>query len=511
MTRQQNVTNTEQAVDLAATGRDRTGGAGPVSALIAALNRGGVRYCHWKSNIRLPESLRGEEDLDFLVHRTDAMAFQTALAQTGFKTAVSHKGMSHPGVFHAFALDETASGLLHVHAYFGVLSGDSLVKSYRLPVDQELLLGGLAVDGVPLPSPEAELALFSLRILLKHVHPVEIAMVRRSYGKVVHELEWLRERADFHGAAQLWEAWMTEPGAPPLEGAIAAVMDPGAWYRRIVLGRRVARALRNWRRIGHLAAEMDRWRRVTAMAIGRFRKRRDLVPQTGGLVVAMVGPKAVGKSTLGAEVARRLGRELDVRRVHVGKPPPTMLSIVPRLLVPLARRLWRSERAGEYEKPERRRQGQFSLLYVLRMTLVAYDRRALICKLWKSATSGAIVITDRYPSDTPGSIDSSCFGEAAVAACRSSLKRWLMKREQAIYVGLPRPDLVIRLTAARETTLRRDATRIKEGGPDADAVLRRWGMETCASFGQAPVVAIDTDRGIAESAADVTRTVWAAV
>ena len=511
MTMQQNVTINEQAVELAATGHGENRNAGPVPALFAALNRGGVRYCHWKSNIRLPESLRGEEDLDILVHRADAMAFETALAQTGFKTVVSHGGISHPGVFHAFALDEAASGLLHVHAYFRVVSGDSLVKSYRLPVERELLEGGLALDGVPLPSPEAELALFSLRILLKHVHPVEIAMVRRGYGQVVAELEWLQERANLQGAAQLWDAWMTGPDAPPLEAAIAAISDPRAWYRRIVLARRVAGALRNWRRIGHLAAEIDRWRRVGAMAIGRFRKRSDLVPRTGGLVVAMVGPKAVGKSTLSAEVVRRLGGELDVWRVHVGKPPPTILSFGPRLLVPLARRLWRSERAGEYEKPERRREGQFSLLYVLRMALVAHDRRVLIRRLWKAAASGAIVITDRYPSDMPGSIDSSCFDEAAVAACRSSLKRWLIKREQAIYVGLPRPDLVIRLTAARETTLRRDATRIKEGGPDSDAVLRRWGMETCTLFGQAPVVAIDTDRGIEESAAEVTRAVWAAV
>ena len=31
--------------------------AAPVAALLAALRVRGVRYCHWKSNIRLPESL----------------------------------------------------------------------------------------------------------------------------------------------------------------------------------------------------------------------------------------------------------------------------------------------------------------------------------------------------------------------------------------------------------------------------------------------------------------------
>src|SRR5437879_13387463 len=38
-------------------------------ALFESLGRAGVRYCHWKSNWRLPETLRGETDLDLLVHR----------------------------------------------------------------------------------------------------------------------------------------------------------------------------------------------------------------------------------------------------------------------------------------------------------------------------------------------------------------------------------------------------------------------------------------------------------
>lgn len=483
----------------------------PVRALIEGLMEAGVRFCHWKSNIRLPESLRGEEDIDLLVHREDAGAFDTALVRCGFKVAASRGGLTHPGVFHAFALNDTASGLVHVHAYFRVVSGDSLVKSYRLPIERELLVGGSAMDGMPVPAPEAELALFALRMLLKHLHPIEIAMVGRGYEKVVHELHWLVERADLRGASELWRAWMPEAEPPSLERAIAALSDPRAGFRRFVLGRRVAAALRSRRRIGMAAGEGERWRRVWTMVLGRVHRRRDLVPRTGGLIVAMVGPKAVGKSTLGGELERRLGRELDVRRVHVGKPPPTLLSLAPRLLLPLARRLWRNERAGEYEKPERRRDGRYSILYVLRMTLAAYDRRALIRRCWREAAGGAIIVTDRYPSETPGAIDSSCFDDRAIAGCRSPLKRWLMRREQALYMGLPRPDLVIRLSASRETAVHRDATRIKEGGPDAEAVLRRWRMETSAEFGPVPVVVVDTDRMIEASAADVTRAVWAAI
>jgi len=44
-------------------------------ALFDSLRRAGVRYCHWKSNWRLRETLRGETDLDLLIHRGDISQF----------------------------------------------------------------------------------------------------------------------------------------------------------------------------------------------------------------------------------------------------------------------------------------------------------------------------------------------------------------------------------------------------------------------------------------------------
>ena len=71
--------------------------------------------------------------------------------------------------------------------------------------------------------------------------------------------------------------------------------------------------------------------RVVSLLVMRFRRRRDLVLQRGGMIVALVGPKATGKSTIGHELATRLGLHLDVLRIHAGKPPATALTLVPRL------------------------------------------------------------------------------------------------------------------------------------------------------------------------------------
>jgi thymidylate kinase len=273
----------------------------------------------------------------------------------------------------------------------------------------------------------------------------------------------------------------------------------------------VASRVRGNRRLGALAVIVERWRRTGVMVYQRWLDRRDARPVEGGAIIALVGPKASGKSTLGGRLARTFGKHLDVRPVHVGKPPATWLTLLPRAAIPLARKVFPGERSGEYEKLERLAAGSFSLLYVLNMTMLAHDRRALLERCAGIAASGAIVVTDRFPSKTDGAIDGSRFDDASLAACPPGLKRWLMLRERALYLDLPEPDLVIRLQVPPALAVTRDKQRVKEGGPDAAAVLRRWEMETLGSFGNVPVVEIDTAVSVGESAVLVVKEAWAVI
>jgi thymidylate kinase len=281
--------------------------------------------------------------------------------------------------------------------------------------------------------------------------------------------------------------------------------------RRVVVGWRVARRLRGLRRLSPMVGAASRLRRVLSLLVKRFRRRRELVLQTGGMIVALVGPKATGKSTISHVLATRLGQHLDVVRIHAGKPPATALTLLPRLLVPAARFLFSKERSGEYEKPERRREQRYSLLYILRMTLLAYDRRKLLCRALRAATAGSVVISDRYPMESVGTIDSSCFDEAAVAKCSSPLQRWLMNEERALYKGLPKPGLLLCLEAPIETTIERDARRLKRDGPDAAAVRRRWELESRPVSSGKLTIRIDTSRPLDETVRSAIAAVWSAL
>src|SRR2546427_13229847 len=77
-------------------------------ALFESLGRAGVRYCHWKSNWRLPETLRGETDLDLLVHRADTSRFLALVGALGFKPP---SGEDHPSVCDCYGWGDDSGGL----------------------------------------------------------------------------------------------------------------------------------------------------------------------------------------------------------------------------------------------------------------------------------------------------------------------------------------------------------------------------------------------------------------
>ena len=194
-----------------------------------------------------------------------------------------------------------------MHAYFQIVSGDSLVKSYRLPIEELLLEQTRYLHGVRIPTPEAELVLFALRIALKHTGPIEILMANRHYRGVSRELGWLREAANAERAEALCTTWFPTIDPPLFRQLLDAIEAERAVARRVVLGWRVAWRLRGLRRLSPMAGAASRLWRVHCMLVKRFRRRRDLVLQTGGMIVALVGPKASGKSTIAHALATQAG------------------------------------------------------------------------------------------------------------------------------------------------------------------------------------------------------------
>jgi thymidylate kinase len=492
-----------------------------VSALFERLDEAGVRYCHWKSNWALAETLEGKTDLDLLVSREDASPYRRILGDLGFRPAALHGAVPFPAVEHDVALDDTTGTLVHVHSYYRVISGGSLVKNYHLPLE-DMLLGDVRREaGINVPSRGAELIVFVLRMSLKHATMPELLLVLRDRESVRREATWLVTPDARAEAEALLPTWLPTVDPVLFAAALDALTVPVSVARRILVGRRMRVALRPYTRRGRVRAWLAEMGAFTDKAVARSRgSRKRLSPAAGGAVIAFVGPEATGKSTLLADAERWLGAHFTVQRVHAGKPPSTFLTLAPNLLLPALRSLFPEQRStrvtaggstlGVEERVGSARAGrQFPMLFGIRSVLLAHDRRALLTRAYASAANGVIVLSDRYPSVERGAVDGAQLGHGQAPAPEGPVRRRLVALEARLYREIPPPDLVVYLTAPLEVALERNRERGKSE-PES-YVLSRHARSSRLEFERTTVHRLATDRPLDDVVHELRHVIWTAL
>ena len=487
-----------------------------VHKLIEELNANGIRYCHWKSNLSLAKALAGQTDIDLLVHRKDANLFRTILSQHCFRPAITTEGEAFPSVEHYFALDEESGVLAHVHAYFRVITGESLTKNYRLPIEEMLLQNTREVDCVRVPTQSAELVVFTLRMMLKHTSVMELVLLARYWKQVQQEIEWLLETDSIDETLSFVNCWLPSLDADLFSDCVAALKSRAPLFRRIRLGHQLRSQLSPYARHSIIRAWLSGVQKFAIMLFRRLtRSHKGMVPLGGGAVIAFVGSEATGKSTLLAEMRGWLGEHFAVEQIHAGKPKSTLLSLIPNLLVPALRSMLPTYRSTHVEtqtvskEPSEKSRTDYPLIFAIRSVLLAYDRRSLLTRAFGRAANGTIVLCDRYPSLLSGAPDSPQLSHLPVSSNRYSVRRLLAHMEARLYREIPPPDLVIYLSAPLEVTVSRNATRGKE--EPEEYVRRRHARSSNLEFGKTPVYKINTDQSFDQTVLEVKKAIWNAL
>ncbi len=165
---------------------------------------------------------------------------------------------------------------------------------------------------------------------------------------VQDELRWLQQGNDFAETLRLCKLYCPALDEDLFCRCIATLEQPLSFWSLIRCAGPVRRRLRIYAKytmIGRLAAYGQLAVQFALRYLTGFRKNKVL--QTGGAVIAFVGPEATGKSTLVRETQQWLGSAFATQAVHVGKPPSTWLTAPINGLLPFGRRLvphWRTSR-----------------------------------------------------------------------------------------------------------------------------------------------------------------------
>ena len=172
-----------------------------------------------------------------------------------------------------------------------------------------------------------------------------------------------------------------------------------------------------------------------------------------GIVVALVGPDGVGKSSQTAQLTKTLGREFRCTAVYLGSGDGGW-----RLRQLAQRQLgkWRKRRAqpgpsGTTVTPRREFYTNRSLSTALGGLVVALERLMTLRRAMRIAKAGSIVISDRWPQNLqPGMFD----GPLRLDERASPMVRLLSRLERTLYRQMEKrgPGLTVHLVSDFETS-----------------------------------------------------------
>ena len=378
-------------------------------ALFRDLNRHGIRYCHWKSNVRLEKSLQGRTDLDLLVDRRNIPAFRQILHSHGIKPVLAAPGRDYPAVENHLGLDLASGKLFHLHVHYQLVLGEQFVKNYRLPLESHFLNSVQLRQDVKIPSAELEIAILSLRALLKYRfrdYLRDVLSIRSSGlpAGILQEIDALLQQTSLERIAQLLPTVADAvPADVVLEFLQTVVRNPRDAFALYRLRRRVRRALHPCQRDSRLVATSryvhQLWRRRKRF---RYQPQRKMTLPAGGVTLALVGADGAGKSTVCQILVQWLSWKLDVRRYYLGSKQPSRRS---SLLYLAYRAFRRGHRAvqhalGEANLLSRWIAGLRDSLLCLHHLSIGYDRYSRYRAGTKKALGGSIVIFDRCPLES---------------------------------------------------------------------------------------------------------------
>lgn len=171
------------------------------------------------------------------------------------------------------------------------------------------------------------------------------------------------------------------------------------------------------------------------------------------MVVALVGPDGVGKTSQTAELTRTLGRQFKCTAVYLGSGEGgwALRRIVKRQFLKLRARRVRTGPAASPSAPRREFYTNHSVFTALSGMAVAVERYVTFRRAMRLASSGSIVISDRWPQNIePGLFD----GPLQLVPSASALVRLLSRFELGLYRRMQTrsPDLMIHLVTDYETS-----------------------------------------------------------
>lgn len=466
-------------------------------SLFKCLNSSNIRYCHWKSNIRLSKSLNGETDLDLLIENKDKEKFERVLQQFTIKRIKSPSEKQYYGLEDYLGFDNNTGKLIHLHIHYMLVLGQKYTKNYYIPIEILLFENLIIKNTVRIPCPEMELILLVIRAhmkvdiysILKHLiknlmgekyipYPkdIEEEFVELIYASNMEKLKKLLLQSNLPLPEEYFITFFTKLGNNELR-----FYDVSRMKKQVLL------AMKNFRHYKGFKIHFKHYSMVfrNLPFIRKYFKSQRKTLEGKGFIYSIVGADGSGKSTLVTDLNRWLSWKLVVSKLYYGIPKSNFIKYLSWLIRGLNK--FRLNILA-------------NLLDNYMWLFIARNRFNVFKKSVCLAVKGNIVITDRFPLKDFWSMQNPMDGPRLNSQYNLFCKHFL-EIEKNYYERIQTPDHVFVLQA--------DIEELRKRKTDLEYATHRIKAQAVNGIKEsAHIHLIDANRPYSEVVLDVKREIW---
>ena len=463
-------------------------------ALFNRLGESEIFYCSWKSNHALERALTGQGDIDLYVEFLHRAKFEKLVREVGFKKFRSPVAR-FPYIEHYLAYEKGI--IFHLHVYYKIVTGESGSKNYLLPLEVFLRRNVSTFKQINVPSHDAQIVIFLLRYFLKTGSVG--GLLRVFWDREKYELEWNAIRAN-NIAESRDIPWIDTNEVKRM----SYIYAHAGLLRRLICAQQVRHSLSRFRRLGPVVLLVVKVRNFFSWVMHRFftKRRKDM---DSGFVVSICGLDGSGKSSTVDLVFKIFSKKLTVKKIHVGRPPPTFLTFVPWILFRFAEKVRRTLLDSSSRAIESKGDGSISVVRAFRFACLGYERYVLLRRAHRWAGGGCLVICDRYVSNEYGKMDSP---RIQIDENSSFIMRILHRVEQRYYSAILPCDYAFELRVPLPIALERNRRRIKSNKESDSEIRDRFRVNGNVVFKASSIRTVDATQGQAVVVEEIARDIW---
>ncbi len=478
-----------------------------VTSLCKELKDNKTNYCHWKSNANIDRSASGENDLDLLIGRSSVQQFTEILFHLGFKQAFDRPNGRMPGVLDYFGYDQLTQRFAHVHAHYQLVMGHDATKNYHLPIERQYLESVVQGQLFNLPAPEFEFIVLVIRMMIKHFtwDVVLLGNGRLSNGER-KELDYLQELISQPKTVEFLKSTLPCIDEKTFSKCVQSLTQKRSLWFRIQAGQELRRQLNATARVSQTSDILIKlWRRLVEGLQRRvFHASTKKRLASGGLMIAIIGGDGSGKTTAIDGLFKWLSKDFEIKKIHMGKPKWSFITILVRGIVKIGRmlRLYPFLKEGSEYTISTLSPTFPGYPWLIREVCTARDRYLVYKSGRRFATNGGLVLCDRFPIQAIKIMDGPQVERVTRGIKTNGFIKLLARMEDKYYRQILLPDLLITLRVDPEISVQRKTDESPE------SVRSRAGEIWNVDWSKTPVHIVDASKSKSEVLSDLKALIW---